>query len=124
MKKLMVFLAVCLASSLVLAHAKSTYLSCPQLDERASDLKVVLNQENGTASLQTSSGGPGLNFTSPASFGPDVVQWRKDSHSLKQTYSVDRSTLVLERKTLSGMTDKTYSEKSNCTVVSVSKRKF
>lgn len=99
-----------------LASAKITYLSCPKLDERAPDLIVVLDQSNGSASLQSPSMGSGLNFTAPAAFGPSEVTWRKDSAKLKQTYSVDRATLVLKRTTYSAMTNSTHSDVADCKI--------
>lgn len=103
------------------SNAKNVYLSCPRFDNRAPDLKVILDESNGTASLQSSSSGAGMNFTSQASFGPDKVQWRKDTKSLKQTFSVDRSTLVFQRKTISGLSGETYIDKSDCEIIKSAK---
>ncbi len=111
------------ASTLMMVSVFSTaapniiYLGCPSLDERAKDLVVVLDQPNGTASLQTSLGGEGLNFTAPASFGPRKVTWSKNTKLFKSTYSIDRTSLGLERKTFSEMTSSTYSEKSDCNII-------
>ncbi|WP_129088604.1 hypothetical protein ACBV55_13655 [Franconibacter pulveris] len=118
-------LAVSLFSSAIIStsvSAKVTYLSCPYLDNQASDLKIVLDQDNGTASLQSASSGPGLNFTAPASFGPEQVTWRKDNKSYKQTFSVDRMKLSFERKTFSEATGNTYSDRSECTIIKASKK--
>lgn len=101
------------------------YLSCPHLDSRAPDLLVVLDRQSGTASLQSPSMGAGLNFTEKASFGPEKVVWRKDSSGFQQTYSINRSSLELERKTFSTRTSSTDIEKSDCTLVkSSTKNKF
>lgn len=110
---IVIFLA-CLSSA---AYGKAVYLSCPNLDKRAVDLKVILDEANGSASLQSPSSGSGLNFTSSASFGPSEVLWRHDSKSLKQTFSVDRTTLVLQRKTFSELTRDTYIEKADCSLI-------
>ncbi|MDU4943839.1 MAG: hypothetical protein E6X23_20260 [Mixta calida] len=125
MKKIILGFMLCFFSSLALSKSHVIYLSCPGVDERATDLKVILDQDNGSASLQTNEGGQGLNFTSPASFGPEQVSWRKDFKGYKQTFSVNRSSLKLERKTFSAMTGETYVEKSDCAIVkSAQKNKF
>ncbi|HIF0661504.1 TPA: hypothetical protein ACXYP7_000710 [Klebsiella pneumoniae] len=116
MKNLLLGLCISLICFSSLATAKITYLSCPYLDERAPDLIVVLDQNNGSASLQSPSMGSGLNFTAPAAFGPSEVTWRKDSTKYKQTYSVDRATLVLKRTTYSEMSNTTHSEVSDCKI--------
>ncbi|MDP1211568.1 hypothetical protein Q6268_28525, partial [Klebsiella pneumoniae] len=77
---------------------------------------VVLDQNNGSASLQSPSMGSGLNFTSTAEFGPYEVTWSKDSTKYKQTYSVDRATLVLKRTTYSEMSNNTHTEVSDCKI--------
>ncbi|EPC3765346.1 hypothetical protein [Klebsiella michiganensis] len=116
MKKILLGLCISLIGFSSMASAKITYLSCPKLDERAPDLIVVLDQSNGTASLQSPSMGSGLNFTAPAAFGPSEVTWRKDSTKFKQTYSVDRATLVLKRTTFSEMSNSTHSDISDCKI--------
>lgn len=121
MKIKALILTIAIVSSSAFAGGKITYLACPQLDDRAKDLIVVLNQDNGTASVQSPSNGSGLNFTSQASFGPDRVEWRKDSKSLKQLYSVNRETLILERKTFSEMSGVNHTDKSDCSIVKKSK---
>jgi len=117
MKKILFFLCTIAISSTASANSKVTYLSCPKLDDRASDLIVVLDPSNATASLQSPSSGSGLNFTSNAAFGPTEVTWRKDSPRLKQTYSVDRGSLVLKRKTFSEMTGSTDINSSECSII-------
>ncbi|HAJ7390798.1 TPA: hypothetical protein HNV44_18290 [Escherichia coli] len=109
--------AFMLLSAYSYSAPKIIYLECPNLDERAKDLVVVLDQPNGTASLQTSFGGEGLNYTAPASFGPSKVTWSKKSKLFNSTYSVDRASLALERKTFSEMTSNTYSEKTDCNII-------
>lgn len=116
MNKTVLGLCISLMCFSSLASAKITYLSCPKLDERAPDLIVVLDQSNGSASLQSPSMGSGLNFTAPAAFGPSEVTWRKDSTKLKQTYSVNRATLVLKRTTYSAMTNSTHSDVADCKI--------
>lgn len=112
-----------LASSVQAFSAESvTYLSCPGFDERAPDLQVILDKSNGTASLQSPSMGSGLNFTVPASFGPDRVTWKKDTGSFKNTYSVDRETLVFERRTYSERTSNTDVTKANCKMIPKNKK--
>lgn len=78
MIKALTALSLMLVSTITYSASKVIYLECPNFDERAKDLVVVLDQPNGTASLQTSFGGEGLNFTAPASFGPSKVTWRRD----------------------------------------------
>ena len=109
MKNLLLGLCISLIGFSSLATAKITYLSCPYLDERATDLIVVLDQNNGSASLPSPSMGSGLNFTAPAAFWPSEVPWRTYSKKDKQTYSVDISTLVLKRTTYSVMSNTTHS---------------
>lgn len=107
------------------AKDKEVFLSCPHLDERAKDLIVILDNSNGTASLQSPSMGKGLNFVSDASFGPNVVTWRNDNRMFKQTYSVDRTTLEIQRKTFSETTEDTHIDKSACTLLKkIDKAKF
>lgn len=105
--------------SLNAAHAANAevYLSCPGLDERAPDLLVILDKSNSKASLQSPSSGVGLNFTADASFGPTVVTWRRDSGSLKHTFSVDRATLYFERKTIDTSNGLNMTKKTKCTLV-------
>ena len=110
-------IALMFISSFALSEGKKTYLSCPGLDSRANDLKVIIDQNNGTASLQSSVSGDGLNFTSLASFGPGKVEWVKKSHGLFQKFSVDRSTLKLVRETTSSLTGSTYLESSSCSII-------
>ncbi|WP_132926696.1 hypothetical protein [Sodalis ligni] len=121
MRKITFYLFLILMSSSVFAAGKIVYLSCPKLDERAPDLKITLDQSNGTASAQSPLSGSGLNFTSQASFGPEQVTWRSDSRELKQMFSIDRTSLMLERKTFSEMTGNTYSEKSECKIIKAPK---
>ncbi|MGR7540894.1 hypothetical protein ACU60L_18510 [Klebsiella aerogenes] len=116
MKRIILGICVSLIGFCGVAKAQVTYLSCPELDERASDLIVVLDKSNGTASLQAPSMGSGLNFTAPAAFGPSEVTWRKDSSKFKQTYSVNRSTLILKRITYSEMSNNTHAETSKCKI--------
>lgn len=99
------------------AAGNVTYLSCPELDKRADDLLVVMDQQGGTASVQSKKSGSGLNFTAPASFGPAEVIWRSDSASYAQLYSVNRESLVLKRETTSAMSGTVYNATSNCTIV-------
>jgi hypothetical protein len=110
-------LAICASSQPVMAASSALYFSCPSLDERADDLKVVLDQANGTASLQTEKLGEGLNFTSPASFGPQQVTWRNQSKSYPQKFSIDRVTMVLKRETTSTMTGSVSLDTSPCSMV-------
>ena len=117
MKNIFTLACLVFVSTQALSAEKTIYLSCPHFDSRAPDLIVVLDQTNGSASLQSPSMGAGLNFTAPASFGPDKVTWRKDSKSFKQTYSVDRSSLVFERKTYSEMSSDVHTDKSDCDLV-------
>ena len=117
MKKIFTFLFLALVSTQAYSSNKSIYLSCPHFDERAPDLVVVLDQSNGTASLQSPSMGEGLNFTAPASFGPDRVTWRRDEKNWKRSYSVNRSTLEFERKTYSVYFDDTSIAKSDCKII-------
>ncbi|EOG5421045.1 hypothetical protein ACLE0S_002849 [Cronobacter malonaticus] len=117
MKNIFTLASLVFVSMQAMSAEKAIYLSCPYFDSRTPDLIVVLDQSNGLASLQSPSMGSGLNFTAPASFGPDKVTWRKDSKSLKQTYSVDRSSLIFERKTYSEMTSDVHSDKSKCNLV-------
>ncbi|HGM5351277.1 TPA: hypothetical protein ACKP19_004989 [Serratia marcescens] len=117
MKRVLLSIFVTLISTTSFASGKLTYLSCPKLDDRAPDLIVILDEQSSTASLQAPSSGSGLNFTSKAAFGPVEVSWRKDSQSLKQTYSIDRQSLVLNRKTFSEMSGSTHINSSACTVV-------
>lgn len=125
MQKFMCALGMLLFSQLSVADSKVTYLACPELDSRFSDLKVVIDQPNGTAALQSESAGSGLNFSAPASFGPEQVSWRKESGDLSQKFSVNRVSLVLVRETTSTLTGKVYTEKSNCSVVQApDNRKF
>ena len=109
---------ICLLSVPTLSSAESNVIEllCPTLDDRAPDLKVILDKANSTASLQEKSNMPALNFTEKASFGSENVTWRKDNKSFKQTYSVSRSNLELERSTISVMTGKKYTEKSSCSI--------
>lgn len=106
-----------LASAFAYAAPKVVYLACPNFDERAKDLIVVLDQPNGTASLQTSFGGEGLNFTAPASFGPDKVTWRRDEKNWKRSYSVDRSTLEFKRNVYSVTFNDTMNTSSSCKII-------
>jgi hypothetical protein len=99
------------------AASAATYLSCPGVDKIADDLVVVLDQQAGTASLQSAKSGAGLNFVSPASFGPKEVIWRNQSDRYPQKFTVDRVTLTLKRETTSTMTDNVYVESSPCTIV-------
>lgn len=99
-----------------------TYLSCPDFDPRADDLLVIIDQPNGTASLQSQKSGSGLNFTSTASFGPNEITWRGNSKDLPQKFSVDRGTLVFKRETTSRLTNETYTDKSACSVVKASSK--
>ncbi|MDU9393209.1 hypothetical protein [Pseudomonas sp. zfem002] len=99
------------------AAGNLTYLSCPGIDERADDLLVIIDQPNGTASLQSQKVGSGLNFTAPASFGPTEITWRSDSRDFPQKFSVDRAKLVLKRETTSRMTGDVYTDKSACSLV-------
>lgn len=101
------------------------YFSCTALDKRADDLLVVVDQPSGTVSLQSDKSGEGLNFTSPASFGPAQVTWRNLSKSFPQKFSIDRSSLILKRETTSAVTGSVYVETSPCTIVRApSGRKF
>ena len=108
-----IFAFSCQASQ---AAGNVTYLSCPSLDTRADDLMVILDQPNGTASLQSGKSGSGLNFTSPASFGPAQVTWRNDSKGLSQKFSIDRVSMELKRETTSAMTESVYVGKSPCSI--------
>ncbi|EEK8464019.1 hypothetical protein G9565_001245 [Salmonella enterica] len=117
MIKTLTALVLMLFSTLSYSAAKVIYLECPNFDERAKDLVVVLDQPNGTASLQTSFGGEGLNFTAPASFGPSQVTWRKDEKNWKRSYSVDRSTLEFKRDVYSLTYNKTMTTRSNCKII-------
>ncbi|EOF5154681.1 hypothetical protein ACK1XB_001109 [Salmonella enterica] len=119
MKKLIIFIGLIFSSVVFTANAKTTSLSCPGLDKRAQDLEVVLDAGNGTASLQSPSSG--LNFTEKASFGSELVTWSKKSSSFKQTFSVNRETLELQRKTYSNATGETYLEKTTCSLKRASK---
>ncbi|EAO5314618.1 hypothetical protein CCR28_24425 [Salmonella enterica] len=121
MKKLIIFIGLIFSSVVFTANAKTTSLSCPGLDKRAQDLEVVLDAGNGTASLQSPSSGSGLNFTEKASFGSELVTWSKKSSSFKQTFSVNRETLELQRKTYSNATGETYLEKTTCSLKRASK---
>ncbi|MCP2232882.1 hypothetical protein [Erwinia aphidicola] len=116
MKKSILFGILCLTSQVSMAAINPVYLQCPNFDERASDLIIVLNEANGTAALQSKLGGSGFNFSEPASFGPNEVVWSKKSGNFKHTYSVNRSSLTFERKTFSGMTGETYSTKTECKI--------
>lgn len=99
------------------AAGNVTYLSCPAVDKRADDLVVVLDKQNGTASLQSDKIGSGLNFTSPASFGPKYVSWQNQSKSFPQKFTVDRVSLILKRETTSRMTGSVYLETSTCSII-------
>lgn len=110
-----------LASQAAVAAGNVTYLSCPHFDPKADDLLVIIDQPNGTASLQSQKSGSGLNFTSRASFGPNEITWRSDSKDLPQKFSVDRGTLVFKRETTSRLTNEIYTDKSDCSVVKASR---
>lgn len=110
-----------LASGAALAEGKVTYLSCPGLDSRANDLRVIIDQPNGTASLSSQTAGSGLNFTAPASFGPDKVSWKKKSSGLVQDFTVDRASLVLDRRTKFTYTENVSLEKAQCTILEKAK---
>lgn len=118
MKKELFFFGLLISSTQAFSAESITTLSCPGFDDRAPDLQVILDKSNGTASLQSPSMGSGLNFTAPASFGVDRVTWRKDSSSFKSTFSIDRETLVLERKTYSERTSNTDVTKATCKMIS------
>lgn len=117
MRKLLKGLLFAFVSQGALAASNATYLSCPGVDKRADDLVVVLDQQAGTASLQSGKSGAGLNFVSPASFGPKEVMWRGQSDRYPRKFSVDRVSLILKVETTSTMTDKVYVESSTCTIV-------
>ncbi|MCP1507755.1 hypothetical protein J2Y83_003728 [Pseudomonas marginalis] len=117
MHKVLIALVIGVSSQASFAAGSVTYLSCPSLDKRADDLLVIVDQPSGTASLQSNKSGSGLNFTSPASFGPKEVTWRSESKSFQQKFSVDRVNLTLKRETTSGMTGSIYVETSPCSIV-------
>ncbi|UVL53941.1 hypothetical protein [Pseudomonas sp. B21-035] len=117
MRNLLLALIVGSASQASLAAGNVLYFACPALDKKADDLVVTLDQANGTASLQTSKSGSGLNFTSPAAFGPKEVTWRNQSSSYPQKFSIDRTSLELKRETTSGMSGTLYIEKSPCSII-------
>jgi len=117
MWKCSVLVSLVFASQPCWAVGSVTYLSCPDLDERARDLVVTIDQPSGSASLQSNSIGEGLNFTSPASFGPHEVSWRNQSKSYPQKFSIDRAKLILKRETTSSMSGAVYTETSPCTIV-------
>ncbi|EHR9527884.1 hypothetical protein KU919_004472, partial [Salmonella enterica subsp. enterica serovar Newport] len=119
--KIIIFIGIFCSSVFFTLNAKTVNLSCPGLDKRAQDLEVVLDIDNGTASLQSPSSGSGLNFTENASFGADLVTWSKKSSSFKQSFSVNRATLELQRKTYSNATGETYNEKTECTIIKKNK---
>lgn len=121
MKQLVIFFGVFFSSAIFFANAKTINLSCPNLDERAKDLEVVLDTNNGTASFQSPSNGSGLNFTEKASFGSELVSWTRRTELFKQSYSVNRVTLELQRKTYSLATGETYNKKSECTILKENK---
>lgn len=122
MRKLVAAVVLGVAGQTAFAAGSVTYLSCPDFDPRADDLLVIIDQPNGTASLQSQKSGSGLNFTSPASFGPNEITWRSDSKDLPQKFSVDRGTLVFKRETTSRLTNEVYTEKSACSQVKVSSK--
>lgn len=117
MRKLLKGLLFAFVSQGAFAASSATYLSCPSVDKRADDLVVVLDQQAGTASLQSGKSGAGLNFVSPASFGPKEVTWRDQSDRYPRKFSVDRVSLILKVETTSTMTDNVYVESSTCTIV-------
>ncbi|AUX97037.1 hypothetical protein ACHHZC_07205 [Citrobacter freundii complex sp. 2024EL-00228] len=117
MIKALTALSLMLVSTITYSASKVIYLECPNFDERAKDLVVVLDQPNGTASLQTSFGGEGLNFTAPASFGPSKVTWRRDEKNWKRNYSVDRSTLEFKREVYSLTFNDTMITKTSCKII-------
>ena len=115
------FFGIFFSSTIFVVNAKTINLSCPNLDERAKDLEVVLDKSNGTASFQSPTGGSGLNFTEKASFGSELVTWTRRTELFKQSYSVNRVTLELQRKTYSMASGETYNKKSECTMLKESK---
>ena len=117
MKKIIVVMSLALFCNTTYAADREVYLSCPGFDDRAPDLIVVLDKANGKASLQSPSSGVGLNFSTEASFGPDKVTWRRNSGSLKHIFSVDRSTLQFERKTLDTSNGLNHTQKTTCTII-------
>lgn len=117
MRQLLAAVGFGFAWQVSLAAGNVTYLSCPDVDKRADDLVVVLDQQNGTASLQSDKSGSGLNFTSPASFGPKYVSWQNQSKSFPQKFTVDRVSLILKRETTSRMSGNVYLEASNCSII-------
>lgn len=117
MHKVLIALVIGVSCQASFAASGVTYLSCPSLDKRADDLLVIVDQPSGTASLQSNKSGSGLNFTSPASFGPKEVIWRSESKNLQQKFSVDRVNLILKRETTSGLTGSIYVETSPCSIV-------
>jgi hypothetical protein len=117
MRRLLAAAGVCFTWQVSLAAGNITYLSCPAVDKRADDLVVVLDQQNGTASLQSDKSGSGLNFTSPASFGPKYVSWQNQSKSFPQKFTVDRVSLILKRETTSRMSGSVYLETSACSII-------
>lgn len=117
MHRLLVALVVGLASQMSLAGESVLHFSCPSLDKRADDLVVVVNKAAGTASLQSAKMGSGLNFSSPAAFGPKEVTWRNQSKSFPQKFSIDRVNLTLKRETTSSMTGSVYVETSPCSAI-------
>ena len=117
MIKALTALSLMLVSTITYSASKVIYLECPNFDERAKDLVVVLDHPNGTASLQTSFGGEGLNFTAPASFGPSKVTWRRDEKNWKRNYSVDRSTLEFKREVYSLTFNDTMITKTSCKII-------
>ncbi|WP_137268472.1 hypothetical protein [Erwinia persicina] len=116
MKKYIFLGLICLVPQITFAGNLPVYLHCPNFDERAADLTVVLDQGNGTAALQSKAGGAGFNFSEKASFGPNEVVWSRKSGRFNHTYSVNRSSLMFERKTFSEMTGETYFTKTECQI--------
>lgn len=117
MRRLLAAVGIGFTWQVSLAAGNVTYLSCPGVDKRADDLVVVLDQQNGTASLQSEKSGSGLNFTSPASFGPKYVSWQYQSKSVPQKFTVDRVSLILKRETTSRMTGSVYLQTSACSII-------
>jgi hypothetical protein len=114
---LLLAVMICSVPQAAMAASSALYFSCPSLDKRADDLLIIIDQPSGTASLQSEKSGEGLNFTSPASFGPKQVTWRNESNSYPQKFSIDRVTMVLKRETTSAMSGSVYAETSPCTMV-------
>lgn len=117
MRRLLAAVGIGFTWQVSLAAGDVTYLSCPTVDKRADDLVVVLDRQKGTASLQSDKSGSGLNFTSPASFGPKYVIWQNQSKSYPQKFTADRVSLILKRETTSSMSGSVYVETSACSII-------